>query len=66
MICDLFQGNGYAMQQDIRHYDPQYLSLALEFKSFDANALLFFGVNEYTVIIIKNKNLYQISIKVNV
>ena len=47
--CYTFQGNGYAMQQDIRHYDPQYLSLALEFKSFDANALLFFGVNEYTV-----------------
>ena len=49
--CYTFQGNGYAMQQDIRHYDPRYLSLALEFKSFDANTLLFYGVNEYTVCI---------------
>ena len=49
--CFTFQGNGYAMQQDIRNYDPRYLSLALEFKSFDANTLLFYGVNEYTVCI---------------
>lgn len=58
--CFTFQGNGYAMQQDIRNYDPRYLSLALEFKSFDANTLLFYGVNEYTVCI-RNLDLINLS-----
>lgn len=46
--CYTFRGDGYALQRDIRHYDPRYLSLSLEFKSFDANALLFYAINEQT------------------
>lgn len=48
--CYSFRGDGYAMQREIRHYDPRYLSLSLEFKSFDSNALLFYAINELTVI----------------
>jgi laminin alpha 1/2 len=47
--CYTFNGKGYAMQQDIRNYDPRYLSVSLEFKSFDSNAVLFYASNEYTV-----------------
>ena len=46
--CYAFRGDGYAVQRGIRHYDPRYLSLSIEFNSFESNALLFYGVNEYT------------------
>ena len=44
--CFTFNGNGYAMQRDFRNYDPRYLSISMEFRSFDANAILLFAVNE--------------------
>ena len=47
--CYSFRGDGYAVQREIRHYDPRYLSLALEFKSFDSDALLFYAINQQTV-----------------
>ena len=42
-------GNGYAAQGGIRNYDSRYLSVSLEFKSFDFNALLIMMVNEQNV-----------------
>ncbi len=33
-------GDGYATQTNIRNYDPRYLSVSLEFRSFDENALI--------------------------
>ena len=50
--CFSFYGDGYAVQQGIRNYDARYLAVSLEFKSFDADALLFYAVNEYTVSIL--------------
>lgn len=44
--CYRFRGDGYSMQRGIRHYDPRYLSLSLEFKTFDSNALIFMAINE--------------------
>eukprot|EP00094_Tigriopus_californicus_P001836 TCALIF_01772-PA protein Name:"Similar to Lama1 Laminin subunit alpha-1 (Mus musculus)" AED:0.11 eAED:0.12 QI:0/0.86/0.58/1/0.95/0.95/24/1780/2877 len=38
--CYTFNGQGYATQKDIGNYDPKYLSLAFEFKTFDAHATL--------------------------
>ena len=46
--CYSFYGDGYAVQRGIRNYDSRYLAVSLEFKSFDADALLFYAVNEYT------------------
>ena len=46
--CYSFFGDGYAVQKGIRNYDSRYLAVSLEFKSFDADALLFYAVNEYT------------------
>ena len=51
--CYTFNGAGYAMQRDIRNYDPRYLSVSMEIKSFDPNALIFFAINEYQVKIAK-------------
>ena len=51
--CFSFYGDGYAVQRGIRNYDPRYLAVSLEFKSFDADALLFYAVNEYTVYLLK-------------
>ena len=45
------------MQRDFRNYDPRYLSISMEIKSFDANALLFFAANDQNVSI----TLYDIS-----
>ena len=45
------------MQRDFRNYDPRYLSISMEIKSFDANALLFFAANDQHVSIA----LYEIS-----
>ena len=39
--CNFFNGRGYATSKGIRNYDPRYLSLSFEFKTFDYNALLF-------------------------
>jgi hypothetical protein len=30
--CYTFSGDGYATQRNIRNYDPQYLSLSMEFR----------------------------------
>ena len=47
--CYSFYGDGYAVQKaGIRNYDSRYLAVSMEFKSFDADALLFYAVNEYT------------------
>lgn len=44
--CYSFSGDGYATQRNaIKHYDPRYLSIALEFRSFDEDALLLFVVS---------------------
>ena len=37
------------MQRNFRNYDPRYLSISMEIKSFDANALLFFAANDQRV-----------------
>ena len=45
--CFNFGGKGsYAAQTGMRNYDPRYLSVSLEFRSFDENALLLFIVNK--------------------
>ena len=43
--CFTFNGEGYAMQRNIRNYDPRYLSISMEFRTFDADALLLLVVN---------------------
>lgn len=58
--CFSFNGNGYAIQRDFRNYDPRYLSISMEFKSFDANALLFFAANDQHVsIVMQDTNTQQ-------
>lgn len=47
--CYTFNGKGYAVQRNLRNYDPRYLAVSLEFKSFDENALLIFLVNQQNV-----------------
>ena len=47
--CYTFNGKGYAVQRNLRNYDPRYLSVSMEFRSFDENALLIFLVNERNV-----------------
>ena len=47
--CYTFNGEGYSVQRDLRNYDPRYLSISMEVKSFDPDALIFFAVNEYQV-----------------
>ena len=60
--CFTFNGEGYAMQRDIRNYDPRYLSISMEFKSFDTNAILLFAVNsqhdQYLALEIKRGHLH--------
>ena len=43
--CFTFDGEGYAVQRDIRNYDPRYLSVSMEFRSFDYDAILLFALN---------------------
>ncbi len=61
--CYSFNGHGYAVQQDMRNYDPRYLSVSMEFKTFDSNALLFFAVNEmsrqYLLVELRDGRIYM-------
>jgi len=38
--CYSFGGAGYAVQRDLPNYDPRHLSVSLEFRTFDENALI--------------------------
>ena len=47
--CHSFSGTGYAVQDQIRHYDPRYYLLSLEFKTFDENAVLVVVTGQQTL-----------------
>ena len=44
--CYTFDGSGYATQRNIRNYDPRYLAVSMEFRSYDENALLVLLVSD--------------------
>lgn len=46
--CHTFSGAGYATQDQIRTYDPRYYAVSMEFRTFDAAALLVLVANPYT------------------
>ena len=50
--CYTFDGTGYATQRNIRNYDPRYLSVSMEFRSYDENALLVLLVSDNQVLFI--------------
>ena len=45
----VFDGTGYATQRNIRNYDPRYLSVSMEFRSYDEDALLVLLVSDNQV-----------------
>ena len=47
--CYTFDGTGYATQRNIRNYDPRYLSVSMEFRSYDEDALLVLLVSDNQV-----------------
>ena len=47
--CYTFDGTGYATQRNIRNYDPRYLSVSMEFRSYDEDALLVMLVSDNQV-----------------
>ena len=47
--CYTFDGTGYATQRNIRNYDPRYLSVSMEFRSYDEDALLILLVSDNQV-----------------
>ena len=62
--CYTFDGTGYATQRNIRNYDPRYLSVSMEFRSYDEDALLVLLVSDNQVrvmlicIVISNDPLF--------
>jgi len=44
--CYSFGQNGYAMQRDLPRYDPRHLSVSLDFRTYDANAIILLIVSD--------------------